>query len=357
MDPVDKEFGIFRDAMFYFLPVILLFDVFAFKRILGGIFQRLPGLAEKMGMTDQFPVEANDQFAMLFTPAGFQRFERHVGRWAASRLELLLFLAFIPLLVTSTYDNWWTEEGFSYAGRTQEPYTAIAGATMMLMLLLVVALASSFLWFITTFILAISRLDHIARGSKGESSLNLRMTKEENQVDHKRSELSYHVFHANAKNIGEFMFQLCLSLIIIGFLISVTAGFSQLVTVEEPNPLVLAIVLFMDIFILVLFFIPQLGIHQLLSRAKSLSLISLEQLYLDLQNAYISEASNLAKGSPEVSQHLDRVGALMNTLGTIITKEQQASTWAFEPPALLGLIGGSALTAIAFLVEFAFSQL
>lgn len=343
--------------MFYVLPIILLFDVFAFRRILSGIFQRLPGLAERMGMTNQFPGEANDQFAMLFIPAGFQRFERHVGRWATSRLELLLFLAFIPLVVLGTYDNWWTEEGLSYAGRTQEPYTVIAGATMLLTLLLITALGSSFVWFITSFTLAISRLDSIASGSNSESSLNLRMTSEDtNQVD-ERSELSYHVFQANAKNIGEFMFQLCLSLIIIGFLISITAGFTQLVTVEEPNLLVLVIILSMDIFILVLFFIPQLGIHQLLARAKSLSLVSLEKLYMDLQNAYISEAMNLAKGSPEVSQHLDRVGTLMNTLGTIITKEEQASTWAFEPPALLGLVGGSALTAIAFLVEFAVSQL
>jgi len=349
-DLLDEEFGILRDIVFFMIPIIVVYGVFIFRQILGGIFQRIPALVpsaeEKYKGT-----ETDSRFESLFKADGYKRFCENVKRWAYSRFEYVLVFIAMIIALGVTYGNWWSLDGLAYSGRVKHPYTDISAATMIATAIILGTLAASAFWFLLTFILAISMLE---RASSGPDSLNIQtnpMQKESSQA------LSYHVFHGRSKTIGEFMFQVCFFLLVLGVLLSVMVGVNQLVNLKRPNPLPLIVVVCIDLFILVLFFVPQVGIHRILSRAKSLSLESFEMLFMKLQGKYVSEADKLASTKDEPFQRLEQLETTMATLNMIIEKEKSAPTWTFEFPALMGLIGTAVMPVIGFILQTVLAEI
>ncbi|MFX0117221.1 MAG: hypothetical protein ACFFB3_21930 [Candidatus Hodarchaeota archaeon] len=347
-DPFDRQFGILRDAFVLILPSFLLIGVFVLRRLLDGIFQRVPVLTPTEGQKYDEERDEAIRFSRLFAGKGYEEFGKYVRCWAYSKYEYLFVLFLVSLVMIASYDAQWTLDGFTYGGRTEEPYTTISGVMLMLGAIILAAHAASALWFLMAFIFAISRLDKASAGAEKEFSLNIRIG---TRQDESQEPLSYHIFHSHAKTIGEFMFMLCFGLLFLALVFSVMVGFNQLVTVSETNLLGFFVVFCIDFFILALFFVPQVGMHRILRRAKTLSLVSLEEKFMALQNRYVPEAEKLIRGEVTDFEHFDRLEAAMGTLSAMIEKEQSASTWAFEPPAVLGLVGGAVLTLLSLAVQ------
>lgn len=166
--------------------------------------------------------------------------------------------------------------------------------------------------------------------------------------------------HSAVTDIGEFMYRLCVKLILGGFIIVLAfIVYDMLFTSAGQvslNGIFVSIFVMLGVF--TLFVLPQMSVHKSLKEAKNKTLKELRKHYGAMQRdliASIKNPKNVQKETKfETSQELiDHATALDN----LVNHVQNMGDWSFSWPTALKLLAAAAVPLLTALLQFAASGL
>nr|MDO8135630.1 hypothetical protein [Candidatus Njordarchaeum guaymaensis] len=164
---------------------------------------------------------------------------------------------------------------------------------------------------------------------------------------------SFFVLHTSVREIGVFMYRICLRIIIVGFILVlwyILADLTNLggrvsitTTVVSPSILLIASLLFI---------VPQMNIHGLLTRFKDRTITELEAAHDEVRSAFLA-----SMGDPKFFEKEKRwktrqeIREDSSTIKDMISEARAKGTWSFSFPAVLKLFGAAALPLLTVLMQ------
>ncbi|OLS23351.1 MAG: hypothetical protein HeimC3_25150 [Candidatus Heimdallarchaeota archaeon LC_3] len=331
---LDRRINIFEDILMWTVPILLLISVYFLNSILDSLYNLMPMLDPKV--KSEIETRKNNQFKELFTPTAYRNFEEIVKKWMFSKFELIAggMTVLIGLLVA--FDNWWTFDGlYYYEGLQVFPYTDISVLVLLFTGLFLGLLASSALWHIMVFVIALSLIKRIVRPETLEkdflTNLNIIQIDLSNSI---KGELSYSSFKYRFQFISDFVFQVFFKLFIIALFLIFMFLANQQINFGRVLGLSLNILIIINIVIFLNFILVQIRFRGILLSAK-LNIIS------NLEKIYSNYMKNLLELTLNVNSDIAQLKILeqkINGIHLLIAKESKKSPWAFNLTFISGVI-------------------
>ena len=101
----DEEFGLFRDILFFAIPIIGYSLVFVIKSISGRIFNLLPEYQE-FGQPKRNYDDKDKNLFNILTPDGFKRFNLLFRKLASPIADIIWIFLLTIFILAFTFDTW-----------------------------------------------------------------------------------------------------------------------------------------------------------------------------------------------------------------------------------------------------------